>query len=59
VDGRTLDDSLKARGRFGVDHAFDRKAGELVIQKVVEVGTQPIDLDRAGLEHRGGIFVVD
>ena len=48
----------KACGRFGVDHALDREAGELVIQEIVEVGAQPIDLDRARLEHRRGVFVI-
>ena len=59
MDRGALDDALEARRRFGVDHAFDRQAGQIVIEKIVEAGAQAIDLDRAGLEHRHRVVVVD
>ena len=59
MDRGALNDALEARRRLGVDHALDRQAGQIVIQKVVEAGAQAIDLDRAGLEHRHRVVVVD
>ena len=59
MDRGPLDDTLEARGRLGVDHALDREAGQVVIEEVVEAGAQPVELDRAGLEHGDRIIVVD
>ena len=59
MDRGALDDPLEARGRLGVDHALDRQAGQVVVQEVVQAGAQPVDLDRAGLEHGDRVLVVE
>ena len=58
MDGRALDDPLETGGGLRVDHAVDRQAGQLVIQEIVQAGAQPVDLDRARLEHGGGVIVI-
>ena len=59
MDRGALDDALEAGGRLGVDHALDREAGQVVVEEVVQAGAQAIELDRAGLEHRHRVLVVD
>ena len=58
MDGRALDDPLETGGGLRVDHAVDRQTGQLVIQEIVQAGAQPVDLDRARLEHGGGVIVI-
>ena len=58
VDRRALDDPLEAGGRLGVDRALDREAGELVVEEVHQARAQPLDLDRAGLEHGQRVLVL-
>ena len=48
----------KPGGRLGVDHAVDHQAGQIVIQEVGQAGPQPLDLDRAGLEHGHRVLVL-
>ncbi len=59
MDRGALDDPLEAGGRLGIDHALDREAGQIVVEEIVEAGAQAVDLDRAGLEHRRRILVVE
>jgi hypothetical protein len=59
MDGRALDCPLKTRCWLRVDHAVDRQASQLVIQEIVQAGAQPVDLDRARLQHGSGVVVID
>ena len=58
VDRGALDDPLEAGGRLGVDRALDGEPRQLVIEEVHQAGPQPLDLDRAGLEHGHRVLVL-
>ena len=58
MDRGALDHALEAGGGLGVDRALDGEAGELVVEEVHQARAQPLDLDRAGLEHGQRVLVL-
>ena len=58
VDRGALQDALEAGGRLGVAGAVGHQAGKLVVEIVDDVAAQPVEIDAAGAQHRGGILVL-